>query len=89
MNLQIVSAQGIIFSADVDFVVFPGTAGQLGILPRHAPLLSALSSGKIKVKQGADTKTFDFTGGFVEVLENSVTALEAEEKKAKTNGRSE
>lgn len=89
MNLQIISAQEIVFSGDVDFVVLPGGAGQLGILPHHARLLSTLGSGKIKVRQRAGTKTFDFAGGFVEVLRNSVTVLEAKEQEPRTNGRSE
>jgi len=75
MNLQIVSPAGVIFESDCDFVVLPGSEGQLGILANHAPLLSALKKGKITARQRGSARTFDISGGFVEVLKNRVTVL--------------
>ncbi len=74
-SLKIVSPTEIIFEGDVDFVVVPGNEGQLGILPHHAPLLSILKRGQIRLKQKAGAKTFDIPGGFLEVLKNKVTVL--------------
>ncbi|MBU4140377.1 MAG: ATP synthase F1 subunit epsilon [Candidatus Omnitrophica bacterium] len=75
MNLQVVSSMDIIFEGDCDFVVLPGAEGQLGILANHAPLLSTLKKGRIKVRQKGGEKTFSILGGFVEVLKNRITVL--------------
>ena len=75
LYLKIVCPTDIIFEGDVDFVVLPGSPGQLGILPHHAPLFSALQSGQIKVKQKQSEKQFKIPSGFVEILENKATVL--------------
>lgn len=75
MNLQIVSPAGVVFESDCDFVVLPGSEGQLGILANHAPLLSTLKKGKITARQRDSARTFDISGGFVEVLKNRITVL--------------
>lgn len=75
MNLQVVSSTDIIFEGDCDFVVLPASEGQLGILPNHAPLLSTLKKGRITARQRGSARTFDISGGFVEVLKNRITVL--------------
>ncbi|UCB56760.1 MAG: ATP synthase F1 subunit epsilon [Candidatus Omnitrophota bacterium] len=75
LSLQIVSPAKVIFEGDCSFVVLPGAEGQLGILPRHAPLLSILRKGTITARQKGSKKTFEIAGGFVEVLKNRVIVL--------------
>ena len=75
LSLKIVSPTGIVFESDCDFVVLPGSEGQLGILANHAPLLSTLKKGKITARQRGSARTFDISGGFVEVLKNRITVL--------------
>ena len=56
-------------------VVVPGTDGLIGILDNHAPLVSALTSGSVKVKLDDSEKMFEVSGGVVEVLKNKVIVL--------------
>ncbi|WP_066633979.1 ATP synthase F1 subunit epsilon [Desulfolucanica intricata] len=74
-RLDIVTPERKVFSDDVRFVVVPGAAGELGFLPDHAPLCSALKDGTVRVQQ--DGKEFKFTvsGGFVEVKNSRVVIL--------------
>jgi len=76
-KLTIVGPEGIVYEQeDVDFVVLPAKLGELGILKRHTPLISALKKGKIKVKKGTgQTESFNVNSGFVEVLPDKVTVL--------------
>ena len=73
MNLIILSPEKEIFSGNATSVKVPGAAGQFEVLNNHAPLLSALSAGEIRVLNGAERTTFDIGGGFIEVLNNSVS----------------
>ena len=75
MHLEIITAERVVYSDDVDVLVAPGTEGELGILPEHAPLLTALKPGEIRVvKEGRD-QVMAVSGGFLEVLGNMVTIL--------------
>lgn len=75
MKLEIVTAERVVYSEDIDMLVAPGEDGELGILPRHAPLLTTLKPGEIRVgKDGEETYMF-VSGGFLEVLGNTVTIL--------------
>ena len=58
-----------------DMVIAPGVQGELGILPRHAPLITALSEGELRIKRGAEEQIFAIGGGYLEVLDNKVTVL--------------
>ena len=75
IQLDIVTAERLLFSELVDGVVVPGEVGELTILPRHAPLLSSLKSGELRVIIGAEEKYIAVSGGFMEVLGNKVTIL--------------
>ncbi|HEX2912802.1 MAG TPA: F0F1 ATP synthase subunit epsilon [Chloroflexia bacterium] len=75
LNLQIVTAEKTVFNDDVDMVVVPGSDGVLGILPRHAPLLSALKPGELHYRRGGEVTYLAIGGGFVEVLNNKVIIL--------------
>ncbi|PZC47160.1 MAG: F-type H+-transporting ATPase subunit epsilon [Chloroflexi bacterium] len=75
MRLEIVTAEKIIYSDEVSSVVAPGTAGQLGILPNHAPLLTSLKPGELRILKEDKEVNIAVSGGFLEVLQNVVTVL--------------
>ncbi len=75
-HLQVITVEGVVFSDDVDMVLAPGAEGQLGILPRHAYLLSALSEGVLVArKAGEEDQYIAIGGGFMEVGPDYVTVL--------------
>jgi F-type H+-transporting ATPase subunit epsilon len=75
MEVQIITPDKTIFSGDADLVVVPGSDGQIGILDNHAPLVSSMQKGQVKVVNGNDNQFFDIEGGVVEVLKNKVIVL--------------
>ena len=76
IKLDIVTVERLVYSDDVDMVVAPGSEGVLGILPRHAPVLTTLSPGELIVrKQGEDELSFAIGGGFMDVQPDKVTVL--------------
>lgn len=75
MKLDIVTAERVVFSDDVDSVLAPGVEGQLGILPHHAPLMSMLQPGELVVKKGGEEFSLAVTGGFLEVRPDRVVVL--------------
>jgi F-type H+-transporting ATPase subunit epsilon len=75
LKLEIVTIEGVVFSGDVDMVVAPGSEGELGILPRHAPLITALAYGELRVRRGEDVDCYAIGGGFMEVLPYEVTVM--------------
>ena len=75
IRCEIVSQDRMVFEGDVDIVVLPGEAGEMGILPNHAPLLSTLRLGILKVRAGGEEQVFAVAGGVVEVQPDIVTVL--------------
>jgi F-type H+-transporting ATPase subunit epsilon len=75
MLFEMVTAEKLLFSDQVESIVAPGEAGELGILPHHAPLLSILKSGELRITQDGQEQSIALTGGFIEVLDNKVTVL--------------
>jgi F-type H+-transporting ATPase subunit epsilon len=76
VHCDIVSAEESIFSGLVELVVATGTLGDLGIAPGHAPLMTSLAPGPVRViKQGGEEEIFFVTGGYLEVQPNIVTIL--------------
>src|SRR6478672_5159211 len=77
MNLEILTPEKKLFSGEVYGVQMPGISGSFEVLEKHAPLVSALRAGRIKVlkDKSAHFSFFDIVGGFVEVLNNKVTVL--------------
>ena len=75
MRLEIITAERQVYADDVEIVVAPGVEGQLGILPHHAPLMTALQPGEIMVRKGGQPSYLAVTGGFMEVIGNRVTIL--------------
>jgi len=75
IKLEIVTAERQVYSGDVDFVSAPGVMGTLGILPKHAPLLTALEAGELRFKKGDEEESFAVSGGFMEVRPDKVIVL--------------
>ncbi len=75
MKLEIVTAERVVYSEDVSVLVAPGSDGELGVLPGHAPLLTTLAPGEIKVTKDGEESFMVVSGGFLEVLGNKVTIL--------------
>ncbi len=75
LRLEIVTAERQIFAEDVDMVIAPGIEGELGILPHHAPLLTPLKPGELRIKKSGEEILMAVTGGFLEVLPDRVTIL--------------
>lgn len=75
IRCEIVSQDRLVFEGDADIVIVPGALGEMGILPGHAPLLSALELGVIRVKMGSEEEVFTVTGGFIEVQPDIVTIM--------------
>jgi F-type H+-transporting ATPase subunit epsilon len=75
LRLHVVTAEREVFTDDVDMVIAPGCEGQLGILPKHAPLMTTLQVGELRAKKGSEEISMVITGGFLEVFENTVTVL--------------
>ena len=68
IRCEIVSQDRTVFTGDVDIVVLPGAAGEMGILPGHAPVLTSLKFGIIKVRQKGKEEVFTVAGGVAEVI---------------------
>lgn len=82
LHVKIVTAQHTVFDGEAEMVIAPGSEGQLGILPRHAPLLTTLKLGELRVReQGTDEGIF-IGGGFLEVNNNLVTILADDAERA-------
>ncbi|HUI93090.1 MAG TPA: F0F1 ATP synthase subunit epsilon [Chitinivibrionales bacterium] len=74
-QLDIVTPERKVFSEKVDFAVFPGSEGELGILFDHAPLLSRLDPGEIRITRDKKTECMAISGGFLEVRKNDVSVI--------------
>src|SRR6476469_3585710 len=76
LKVQIVTAEREVFAEDaVDMVVAPGAEGVVGILPRHAPLLTTLVPGVVRIKKGGNEETMSVGGGFLQVARDQVLIL--------------
>ena len=75
LHLDIVTATKTVLSEDVDMVIAPGAAGELGILPRHEPLLTTLKPGELRVQQNGQWDTLAVAGGFMQVDGRGVSIL--------------
>jgi F-type H+-transporting ATPase subunit epsilon len=73
--LEVVSQHEPLFSGEVDLVLAPGPDGQLGILPKHAPLITQLSIGELRARAGEEEYAFAVHGGFLHVLADEVIVL--------------
>jgi F-type H+-transporting ATPase subunit epsilon len=75
IQLEIVTPERLAFSDQVDAVVVPGSEGELGILPHHAPLVSMLGVGELRIRRGAQEESFAIVGGFLQVRPDKVVVM--------------
>ena len=75
LQFEILTAERRVYADEVDMVVAPGQLGELGILPNHAPLLSPLQPGELRIKKGGEEIDIAVSGGFVEMFQNKLTVL--------------
>lgn len=75
IRCEIVSQDRTVFQGDVDMVVLPGAGGEMGVLPHHAPVLTTLKFGVVKVRRAGEEQIFAVAGGVAEVQPTVVTVL--------------
>jgi F-type H+-transporting ATPase subunit epsilon len=75
IHVDIVSAEGEIFAGDAEMVFVPAKEGELGITPRHAPLLSLIKAGEVRIKNGDTEQSIFVGGGAIEIQPHRVTIL--------------
>jgi len=75
IRLDIVTAERVVYSEEVDIVVAPGVEGELGILPHHTPLMTTLRVGELRVRKGEEEFSMAVSGGFLEVRPDRIIVL--------------
>jgi len=76
IHVDVVSAEEQIFSGEAKFVALPGESGELGILPKHTPLITRIKPGAVRIERADGSEEFVFVaGGILEVQPNRVTVL--------------
>jgi F-type H+-transporting ATPase subunit epsilon len=73
--LEIVTPERLAYSDTVDAVVLPGSEGEMGVLPHHAPLLATLGIGELRIRKGGAEEAFAIVGGFVQVRPDKVVVM--------------
>lgn len=82
IKLDIVTAERVVYSDEVDAVIAPGAEGQLGILPHHAPLMTLLQGGELIARKGGQEEIMAISGGFLEVRPDRVIVLADQAERA-------
>lgn len=75
IRCEIVSQDRIVFEGDVDMVLLPGAGGEMGVLPHHAPVLTAIQFGVVRIRTSGLEQYFTVGDGIAEVLPDKVTVL--------------
>jgi F-type H+-transporting ATPase subunit epsilon len=75
LHLEIVTPEKLAYEGEVDSVQLPGSEGELGVLPHHAPLISTLGSGELRLRKGGEDEYFAIVGGFLQVLPDKVVVM--------------
>ena len=75
MNVEIITPDKTLFKGEASSVTVPGVDGSMGFLENHAPLITVLKAGDVRLKTGEGEKTFAVKGGVVEVMKNTVLVL--------------
>ena len=73
--LEIVTPERLAYSDEVDSVQLPGSEGELGVLPHHAPLVSTLGVGELRIRKGGQEESFAIVGGFLQVRPDKVVVM--------------
>jgi len=75
LRLEIVTPEREAYSDEVDAVYCPGSEGEFGVLPHHAPMLAMLGVGELRIQKGTDEEFFAIAGGFVQVRPDKVVVM--------------
>jgi F-type H+-transporting ATPase subunit epsilon len=75
VKVTVATADREVYSGEADFLVAPGAAGELGIMPRHAPLLTALVPGELRITHDGEVDEVFISGGYMEVQPDVITVL--------------
>jgi F-type H+-transporting ATPase subunit epsilon len=75
LQLEIVTPERLAYSESVDAVVLPGVEGELGVLPHHAPLITMLGVGELRVRKAGVEESFAIVGGFLQVRPDKVVVM--------------
>lgn len=75
IRLDVVTAERMVYSEEVETVIAPGVQGQLGILPGHTPLMTTLQAGELRIRRGGEEISLAISGGFLEVRPDKVIVL--------------
>jgi F-type H+-transporting ATPase subunit epsilon len=75
LTLEIVTPERLAYSDTVDAVVLPGSEGELGVLPHHAPLVSMLGVGELRIRKDGAEESFAIVGGFLQVRPDKVVVM--------------
>lgn len=75
LRFEIVTAEQVVYSNEVDVVIAPGIEGELAILPHHAPLMTMLQTGELRVRKEGEEASMFVSGGFLEVRRDKVIVL--------------
>ena len=75
IQLEIVTPERLAYSDTVDSVQLPGSEGEMGVLPHHAPLIATLGVGELRIRKGGEEEAFAIVGGFVQVRPDKVVVM--------------
>lgn len=75
LKVQVISPERVLFEGDATSVVAPAFDGELGILTGHAPMITALGTGTLRVESGAGNQRFSVEGGFLQVVDDQVRVV--------------
>lgn len=75
MQVLVATAEREVYRGEAEFLVAPGAAGELGILPKHSPLLSSLTTGELRITNGETVDEVFVSGGYIEVQPDMITVL--------------
>jgi F-type H+-transporting ATPase subunit epsilon len=75
IRLEIVTPERLVYADEVDAVAVPGVEGELGVLPHHAPLITTIGLGELRIRRGGVEEHFAIIGGFLQVLPDKVVVM--------------
>ena len=85
MHVTVISPESTIFDGEADAVTVPAYDGSLGVLSRHAPMMTLLGEGELVVRQGDRTRRFQLRGGFLQVVHDRVRVVAEHVQENKTD----
>jgi F-type H+-transporting ATPase subunit epsilon len=75
LRVSVISPERVLFEGDVDSLVAPALDGEVGVLTSHAPMMTLLGRGELRLGEGADARRFNVDGGFLQVVDDQVRVV--------------